>query len=661
MRLSFLLIALSLAVPTLAKVEPLPVEKFTANAQFSRARLSPDGKSLAFIRDVKGVPWLAIMDLETRKLAVIDPGAQAIGPTRQIGWFRWISDKRIAFLGTIWDGAFYTGVSAVDRDGKRWKAFTGPDADPTSPQPLAASEIIYAFDDEAGHVLMLNRSSEKGNDRLFQDVIKVSSYSGAVTTVVQNPGNVLGWSADRNGVIRLGVTAEGEGFGLIYRENENAPWRPLPKLDDKFGRMTPLGFDLDNRRLLVAVTNEHQRRAVYYYDPVEGKLGELIASHATHDIVPERYVPYVDGVALAGLVGSELTGTVVGLRYMTEGPTTQWLDPAFAEIQQAVDQALPETVNLITSRSRDEKRLLVFSFSDREPGKYYLLDLTKSAPVFSALGSLQPDLPAAQMAPMFPVKYKARDGEVIHAYLTLPVGEQKKNLPLVVLPHGGPFVRDLWGFDPWAQFFANRGYAVLQMNYRGSPGYGTEFLAKGKREIGRGMQTDIDDGTRWAITQGIANPARIAIVGGSFGGYSALFALGRSPELYRCGISINGVTDWATIFKEWKTEEYKFAYAHFREWIGDPKHDATFLASISPVNFADKITAPVLIAQGKDDRIVPPKQARKMMEALEKAGRKPEVIYFDDGHGFQKEKNRTQLLRAIEAFLAKNLGPNSGA
>jgi dipeptidyl aminopeptidase/acylaminoacyl peptidase len=261
---------------------------------------------------------------------------------------------------------------------------------------------------------------------------------------------------------------------------------------------------------------------------------------------------------------------------------------------------------------------------------------------------------------MYPIKYAARDGEEIHGYLTLPAGGKKTGLPLVVMPHGGPTVRDIWACDPLVQLLANRGYAVLQMNFRGSPGYGTEFYNKGKRGIGRGMQDDIEDGTRWAIAQGFADPRRIAIVGGSYGGYAALFALAHNPELYRCGISIAGVTDWADIIKERKGEEYKFAYLHWREWIGDPKHDAAFLASISPVNFADKITAPVFIVQGKDDRTVPPKQARKMVDALEKAGRPPQALYFSgEGHGFKQEKNRVKFFAEIEKFLAKNLAPQA--
>jgi dipeptidyl aminopeptidase/acylaminoacyl peptidase len=430
----------------------------------------------------------------------------------------------------------------------------------------------------------------------------------------------------------------------------------LPLIDPARGRIEPLGFDYDGRRLIVTATNDEKRRAVYYYDIEKGELGEEIASHAKFDIIPEFGTAGIDGVRLTGPVVSELTDAVIGIRYISEGPRTQWFDPGFTALQTALDQILPNTVNLIVSRSEDEKKLLVLAFSDRDPGTYYLVDLTSGKPKGGKLGERMAGFPVKAAVPVYLISYPARDGEEIHGYLTLPAGEKKKGLPLVVLPHGGPTVRDVWGFDPMVQFLANRGYAVLQMNYRGSPGYGTEFYDKGKREVGRGMQNDIEDGTRWAIAKGFADPDRVAIMGASYGGYSALFALGHNPELYRCGISMAGVTDWADIIKERKGEEYKFAYEHFREWIGDPKLDLKFLADISPVNFAEKITAPVLIVQGKDDRTVPPKQARKMVAALEQARHPPLAIYFaEEGHGFTKEKDRTRLFNEVEKFLAKNL------
>jgi dipeptidyl aminopeptidase/acylaminoacyl peptidase len=248
---------------------------------------------------------------------------------------------------------------------------------------------------------------------------------------------------------------------------------------------------------------------------------------------------------------------------------------------------------------------------------------------------------------------------LIHGYLTLPVGHQPRNLPLVLLVHGGPWVRDTWGFDPLVQLLANRGYAVLQVNYRGSPGYGEELFRKARRQIGREIQDDIEDAARWAISSGLADPQRIAIMGASYGGYSALFGLGHNPELYRCGIALAAVTDWPAIFDDRRGDPvYKTANTHWQREIGDPDKDGVLLGAISPVNFAGKITAPVLIIQGKDDHTVPPDQARRMISALEQAGRKPESLFVADlGHGYGNEKQRTRIYQAMVAFLEKNLGP----
>lgn len=662
MRSCRLLVALFLAGRVLAATGLVPVEKFAAEPEISRARLSPDGQFMAYLGVVEGDAWLFIMDLGTKKRFKISPGAPFMGEShKEVAWFHWISSKRIGFLATIWDGQFFTGMSAIDCDGENRVAFTGPDVNPNDSRPLLATEIIHSFGDKEQNVLMIDRGSNEGKSFVYPDVIIVSTLRQSITKVVSNPGNVVSWVADRAGVVRLGITLDGLRYGAIYRENEQTKWRTLPLFAAERGLISPLGFDASGKQLIVAADNDQKRRAVFFYDIAGEKLGEVIASHAQFDIIPEMGNPEIDGVSLAGPIKSESDGTVLGIRYLTEGPRTLWFDPRFAAIQAAVDKKLPDTVNLVASHSQDQKKFLVLAYSDRDPGTYYLLDFQSGKPEFFRLTERMPGISAGQMAPMFPIQYRARDGAEIHGYLTLPVGEKKRGLPLIVLPHGGPTVRDVWGYAPWVQFLASCGYAVLQMDYRGSPGYGTEFYEKGKREIGRGMQTDIDDGTRWAIAQGYADPARIAIVGASYGGYSVLYALAHSPELYRCGISIAGVTDWQDIIKERKGEEYKFAFLHWKEWIGDPQTDVEFLGSISPVNFAGTIQAPLLIVQGKDDRIVPPKQARKMVTALEKAGRKPQVLYFaDEGHGFRKEKNRLKLLTEMEKFLARNLAPASG-
>jgi dipeptidyl aminopeptidase/acylaminoacyl peptidase len=329
-------------------------------------------------------------------------------------------------------------------------------------------------------------------------------------------------------------------------------------------------------------------------------------------------------------------------------------------VQVALDKGLPNRANTIVSMSDDLKKLVVFSWAAKDPGTYYLFDLNKKSlePLFPRMPWIKPD----QMAEVYPISYKARDGLVIHGYLTVPPGKEPKHLPLVVYPHGGPFARDTWEFDPDTQFLASRGYAVLQMNYRGSPGFGEAFSQSGYREIGRGMQDDITDGTRWAIAQGIADPGRIAIMGWSFGGYSVLMGVTREPDLYRCGIDLAGVTDWSAILKYSLEVSEQVGKEDILDKFGDPEKDAAVLADASPVNHLDKLRVPLLLAYSKDDQTVPYDQVKLLTSALDKANKPYEFMStFNEGHGFYTHKRRLELYQRIDKFLAQNMTPVAGS
>jgi dipeptidyl aminopeptidase/acylaminoacyl peptidase len=319
-------------------------------------------------------------------------------------------------------------------------------------------------------------------------------------------------------------------------------------------------------------------------------------------------------------------------------------------------------VNQIASMDWEIRRILMFSYSARESGYYVLLNLDtgKSQPIAKTRPWLKPE----DMAETYPVKCQARDGLELNGYLTLPLGRGQKNLPMVTLVHGGPYgVRDVWGFDPLVQFLANRGYAVLQVNYRGSGGYGEEFYHKGRHEVGGAIQDDIADMTQWAVQQGIADPRRLAIMGASYGGYSTLFALAQTPNLFRCGIAYAAVSDWNSLFRFWK-EEHWYSRDSLRFWAvlaGDMKdeEERRRLAAVSPVNLAAQIRAPLLIMHGEDDTQVPVDQAHNMVTALKKAGHPPETLFLGEvGHWWPTDKNGVKFLQRIEAFLAKNLKGN---
>jgi dipeptidyl aminopeptidase/acylaminoacyl peptidase len=646
---------------SLSAAESIPVDDFARPPLVSQMALSPDGQYVAFLREVGGRKTLFLSDLKTRQLSEVHPAdARGTFQSKDVRWFNWVSARRLVFTTIIWDH-WIAGISAVDRDGRQWKTISGSEAKIPNEDPLFANRVVHCFDDQDQSVLALGIRIAQGSrlwdtNPRFLDVVKVNTVTGHYAVMAKNPGNVVGWGMDQAGCVRVGMTTDGTKRGIIYRENGDASWRSLPAFGPERGDVRPLGFDRSNQQLYVAALSPRSRWAVYPFDPAGGGLGKAVIENPEYDIIPEHSTPELDGIPIAGLVPSQRPQGVAGVYYVTERPQVRWFEEEAAAHQRAIDRALPDTFNLIISRAGDDRFLLVLASSDRDPGTYYLYDrvLKSLTLVATRMKWIDPE----RMAAMEPIEYPARDGLLIHGYVTYPPGVPRENLPLVVMPHGGPWVRDVWGFDPLVQMLASRGYAVLQMNYRGSTGYGEDFYKQGRREVGAAIQNDIEDGTRWAISQGLADPKRIAIVGGSFGGYSALFALGHNPELYRCGVSIAGVTDWPAIYEQLSNPEDRIARQYWVEAFGDPQTDAAALRAISPVNFADKITAPVLIIQGKEDHIVPPKQARELVAALEKAGRTPAAVFLADaGHNWGDNSTRVEAFRRIEAFLAKNLAP----
>ena len=646
----------------------VPLEDFAHDPDVRNMQLSPDGQYVAFLHDYMGHPTICSEPVGTSNVLQFDLGiALPIGPAVQKGvsGYTWIGDDRLLLTTNVWNFYWY-GTVAANRDAKEMTPISGLELIPHSSGILLnvnlegllwASQSIYKFYDEDRSILMLDDHSYNGTSTLYPDVVKVNSFTGGQETVMRNPGNVRSWGVDHRGQVRIRLAdLGGPNFEVTYREDDDSPWRKLG-LPKGMAKPNSFQFDSDNKHIFVSALSPEKRKALYRLDPDDEGKEELVASDPEYDVIQEepKITPYIDGIRLCRSVFSEKKGSLLGVWYLREAPRVKWFDKDFAGFQRAVDRAMPNTVNLYAGNSRDEKRVLYFCFSDRDPGTYVLLDAEKRW--IHPIAKLMPQIVPAQMAEMLSIAYPSRDGLTIHGYLTLPVGYPARRLPLIVMPHGGPAVRDVWGFDPLVQFLASRGYAVLQMNYRGSPGYGQEFFDKGLRQIGAAIQDDIEDGAKWAVAQGIADPGRVAIVGGSYGGYSALFALGHNPGLFKCGISIAGVTDWMKIYHSLDDPEYKYARKYWKEHIGDPRTDEAFLRSISPVNFADKITAPLLMIQGTEDFVVPPEQAHEMVAALESAGRRPQSLFIsDDTHYLSSARARRQGYAAIEAFLEQNLG-----
>jgi dipeptidyl aminopeptidase/acylaminoacyl peptidase len=368
-------------------------------------------------------------------------------------------------------------------------------------------------------------------------------------------------------------------------------------------------------------------------------------------------MPSYAGVSLATPLFSSRYRRLLGVRYVTDGPHEYWFAPELRAVQQQFQQLYPKLVSLIVSTDADVRRLLVLSYSARDPGFYSLVDLADGK--LRQIGRRCPWINPDHMADTYPVSCEARDGLTLRGYLTLPAGRGRQNLPLVTLVHGGPWRRDVWGFDAIVQFLANRGYAVLQVNYRGSPGYGRKFSEKGRKEIGGRIQDDIVDMTLWAVRQGIADASRLAIMGSSYGGYSTLFALGRQPEVFRCGIAIAPVTDWVAIWRHRENDMYKDAFRFWSERIGNMEDEAvrSRLAEVSPINFAASIRAPLLLVHGKRDTTVPLAQSESLVEALARTNHPAKALFFSDlGHRYPDGEQGTKFLTEVEQFLGNHLG-----
>lgn len=633
----------------LMAAEKLPVDAFTRHSSYAGVQISPDGKYLAFISDVgatkPGRPSIFFSEIATGKSAKVEsPQEEGFYEAGTPTGFTWVTDRRIVYA-TSGGGAI-----GVDRDGKNWTKLTGLN-NFNNNSTIYASEIIHVFDDANARVLMLQRDFT-GDHQKYPSVIEVNTLRGGTALVANNVGDIDGWIPDRAGQVRIGVRWDGRRSRMIYRQKDEAPWENIPEFGIGKQGGYPLAFDYDGHTVYVASLTEAGTWGIYSYDLTTRRLGQLICADPVYDV----HSPH-DFYNRSALIFSAKKRKLIGVRYATELTRTVWLDEDMAQVQATLDHALPGVVNTIINWSRDENKILAISWSDRQPGDYYLLDKESRQlrKILTSAPWLKPELVPATL----PLKFKSRDGLMVHGYLTTPVGVEAKNLPLVMLPHGGPWVRDTLEYDGLVKFIASRGYAVLQVNYRGSPGYGEAFSEAGRRQIGKALQNDITDGRAWAVRAGIADPNRVAIVGASYGGYSTLWALTNTPDLYRCGVSIAGVSDWLSIIKQRdRSSDTRDAYRYWQDQIGDPETDEAVLADISPINHLDRLKVPVFVVQGEVDKIVPPDQAHRLIAELKRRGLPYEEMFRgDEGHTLFGPKNRIELFKRIEAFLTKNMAP----
>lgn len=620
--LPFLTLSLSLAAAAVQPApEPLPLRDFFRNPEKSGFTLSPDGKYLSWLQ-----PYRNRMNVYVRPLAG-GAARRVTGETaRDLAGYFWKGDRILYVKDFGGDENWH--IVSVGLDGKGLKDLT--------PGEHLTAEVVDVLRDDDQHLLV---SHNRRDPKVF-DVFRIDVKTGKEQLVARNPGNITGWLTDHAGRLRVAVATDGVDSTLLYRDREEEPFRPVVTTSFK-ETLAPLFFTFDDRNLYVASNRGRDKTALFEFDPRTAKEGKLIYEN-----------PEVD---VADLLYSRKRKVLTSVIYTTWKDQRVFLDPETRKMYEAVAAQVPGYELSFAAATRNEDKFIVAADNDRTRGRRYLYD--KATGKLTFLAEITPWLKEADLAEMKPVTYTSRDGLTIHGYLTLPRGRDPKNLPVVVNPHGGPWVRDGWGFDPEVQFLASRGYAVFQPNYRGSTGYGRAFWEAGFKQWGRAMQDDVTDGVRWLVQQGIADPRRVAIYGGSYGGYATLAGITFTPDLYAAAVDYVGVSNLLT-FMSTIPPYWKPYLAMMHEMVGDPEKDKALMEAVSPVFHVDRIRTPLFIAQGANDPRVNKAESDQMVQALKKRGVEVEYMVKDnEGHGFQNEENRMDFYAAMERFLGAHLKP----
>jgi dipeptidyl aminopeptidase/acylaminoacyl peptidase len=599
----------------------IPMEDFFRNPTKTSFQLSPNGEYIAFMQ-----PWETRLNIHVQKIGSDEVVRVTSATERDIAGYFWANNNRLAYVqDKAGDENFK--LYAVNAD--------GTDESVLTPFDEVRVQIIDDLEDnEEEMIIGLNR-----RDKRIFDAYRININTGDMKMIAENPGNIAGWMTDNDGQLRIAITSDGVNTSLLYREKESDPFRPV--LTTSFREtLAPLFFSFDNQHIYASSNLGRDKQTIVKYDPVTATELEILYQH-----------PEVD---VANLLRSKKRQIITGVMFITDKRHYHFFDEERKQLQKELQEKLPGDEVVVASMNRDEDKVLVRTFSDKSRGAYYYYDLNTKD--FKKLVDVSPWLDEKHMADMQPIKYQSRDGLTINGYLTLPKGVEPENLPVVVNPHGGPWARDYWGFNPEVQFLANRGYAVLQMNFRGSTGYGREFWEISFKEWGKSMQDDITDGVNWLISEGIADPDRVGIYGGSYGGYAVLAGLAFTPELYAAGVDYVGVSNIFTLLES--LPPYWELYRQmFYEMVGDPVEDKELLEAASPLFHADKIQAPLFVAQGANDPRVKKAESDQIVEALQARGIDvPYMVKDNEGHGFRNEENRFDFYGAMEKFLAEHLG-----
>ena len=601
----------------------IPLEDFFKNPEKTAYTLSPNGEYFAFLapyKNRKNIFVQKIGDKSTKQITKVTD--------RDLSGFFWANDDRLIYVRDF-DGDENFHLFSVTKDGTEEKDLT--------PFKDVKVNIIDALENDTEHMIV---GMNKRIPQVF-DPYRINISTGELISLAENPGNISSWITDHEGQLRIAISTDGVNTSVLYRKTEQDTFKTIITTNFK-ETVHPMYFDFDNSETVYALSNRgRDKTAVVKMNIATGEELELIFEHPEVDV---SYMSY-----------SRERQVPTTISYVTWKRQHKFVDQQVEDLYKRLEQDLGKYEVVITSTNKAEDKFVIRTYSDRSLGAYYFYD--KITDKLEKIIDVSNWLKEEDLAEMKPIQYQSRDGLTIHGYLTLPKNLPAKNLPVIINPHGGPWARDAWTFNPEIQFLANRGYAVLQMNFRGSTGYGRAFWEASFQQWGLTMQDDVTDGVQWLVEQGIADPSRIAIYGGSYGGYCTLAGVAFTPDLYACAIDYVGVSNLFT-FMETIPPYWEIYLKMLHEMVGDPSNavDSARMRATSPVFHVDKIKAPLLIAQGAKDPRVNQDESDQMVAALQEKGVAVEYILKEnEGHGFHNQENRFEFYSKMETFLEKHM------
>jgi dipeptidyl aminopeptidase/acylaminoacyl peptidase len=610
-----------------APAKQYAVEDFFRNPDKMDYQLSPDGNFYAFLAPYKH--RLNVFVQEVGK----DSAVQLTSDTaRDITDFFWGNNDRILYLKDS-GGDENFKLFGVNKDGSNLKGLTDFDKVRTT--------VIDDLPDFDEYVIV---EMNKRTPEVF-DPYRLNINTGELTLLAENPGNIQSWITDHDGKLRLAIAIEGGvNTSILFRETEQDKFKTVLTTSFK-ETLAPQFFTFDNKNIYASSNLGRDKSAIVEFDPRTGKEIKTLYENPEYDVDLLYY--------------SRIRKVLTSARYTSWKRERYFFDKETEELIGKLTKELGNQSFEISSTNKAEDKLIVRTYTDKSLGAYYYYDKNTSS--LGKITDVSPWLDENEMGNQIPVSYQSRDGLKINAYLTLPKGytlDNAKNLPVVVNPHGGPWARDEWGYNPEVQFLANRGYAVFQMNFRGSTGYGRQFWEASFKQWGKTMQNDITDGVNWLTDKGIADKSRIAIYGASYGGYATLAGVAFTPDLYAAAVDYVGVSNLFTFMNTippyWST-----FLEMLHEMVGNPKTDSLLLREASPVFHVDQIKTPLFVAQGANDPRVNINESNQMVDALKKRGVDVEYMVKDnEGHGFYNEENRYDFYHAMEKFLGAHLMDN---